>query len=121
MSEDDRASELSISVTTLARGVVFHLTGPLGNGAASRLRDELLAAEGHDASYAILDLENVSSCDDQGVGAIIAAAKRAIRTGMRLVITAPSSAVYDAMEGRGLEARIEFRNTLHEVINELEG
>ncbi|MFI9557212.1 STAS domain-containing protein [Nonomuraea endophytica] len=114
-------NELSVSVTTIARGAVIHLSGPLGTGAALRLGEAIAAVDGRATPTVILDLEQVPACDVQGMGAIIAAMKHAARRDIRLVLAAAGPAIAQAVERHGLAERAELRDSVREAVAELEG
>ncbi|MBB5078400.1 STAS domain-containing protein [Nonomuraea endophytica] len=114
-------NELGVSVTTYPRGVVIHLSGPLGAGAAQRLGEALAAVDERATPAVILDLEQVPACDVQGMGAIIAAMKHAARRDIRLIMAAAGPPVARAVERHGLTERAELRHSVREAVAELEG
>ncbi|MFI6901395.1 STAS domain-containing protein [Nonomuraea sp. NPDC050394] len=112
--------ELGVSVTTFARGVVIHLSGPLGSGAAMRLGEAIAAVDERETPTVILDLARVPACDIQGMGAIIAAMKHAARRDLRLIMAAVNPPISRAIERHGLTDRAELRGSLREAVDELE-
>ncbi|MEV4895553.1 STAS domain-containing protein [Nonomuraea sp. NPDC055795] len=114
-------NELGVRVTTFARGVVIHLSGPLSSGAAMRLGEAIAAVDERATPTVILDLQRVPACDLQGMGAIIAAMKHAARRDIRLIMAAAGPPIAQAVERHGLTDRAELRDSLREALDELEG
>ena len=83
--------------------IVIRLNGPLDNANASRLMDELAEADPYVRDLVELDLEDVTSIDSTGIGALIYAeafvrlAARVSRSPTRTAASSPRSSWQDSI------------------------
>ncbi|MEV4383761.1 STAS domain-containing protein [Streptosporangium sp. NPDC049644] len=66
----------------------------------------------------VLDLRGVTAWDDDGVGAVIGAAKRVMTASGKLVVAATPADLRERFRRGGLDQRLEFRETVEQAVNE---
>ncbi|WP_066369961.1 STAS domain-containing protein [Herbidospora mongoliensis] len=111
MSGQDQ--EIRVRVEDESTYEIFYVTGRMTDTAVSVLNPLTVSAvERLDPPQVLMELSGVTFCDVDGVGAVIASAKRVMSSGGRLFVVASSQAVLDAVSGRGLERNINFYGTM---------
>ncbi|MER5644593.1 STAS domain-containing protein [Streptosporangium sp. NPDC002524] len=102
---------------------VLHVRGDLIRDAAPAmlLQSEIVSLKVDGPPRLILDLEGVTAWDDDGVGAVIGAAKRVMTAGGRLLIAATPVDLRERFRRGRLDLRLEFRETVEQAVNEFGG
>ncbi|WP_443078832.1 STAS domain-containing protein [Streptosporangium sp. NBC_01495] len=114
--------------TTLELGhhgecTVLHVKGGLTRDAAPAmlLQGEIVSLKVDGPPRLVLDLGGVTAWDDDGVGAVIGAAKRVMTASGRLLIAATPVDLRERFRRGRLDQRLEFRETVEQAVNEFGG
>ncbi|GAA4180411.1 hypothetical protein GCM10022252_03210 [Streptosporangium oxazolinicum] len=114
--------------TTLELGhhdecTVLHVKGAFTQDAAPAmlLQGEIASLKVDGPPRLVLDLGGVAAWDDDGVGAVIGAAKRVMTAGGRLLIAATPVDLRERFRRGRLDQRLEFRETVEQAVNEFGG
>jgi len=102
---------------------VLHVRGNLTRDTAPAmlLQSEIVSLKVDGSPQLVLDLEGVAAWDDDGVGAVIGAAKRVMTAGGRLLIAATPVDLRERFRRGRLDQRLEFRETVEQAVNEFGG
>jgi|tagenome__1003787_1003787.scaffolds.fasta_scaffold20764488_3 anti-sigma B factor antagonist len=103
-----------------AGAVSIRLRGALDLAYAYRFDDALRRAERAAPSCLVLDLRELDFVDSAGISRILAARRRARRTGRRLVLVRGSRAVQRFMQLAALTEHFEFVNRPEEAVRSRE-
>ncbi|HVF79312.1 MAG TPA: STAS domain-containing protein [Solirubrobacteraceae bacterium] len=112
--ESARAHEVvtfgALTVTSEREGAVHTicLSGELDLATADVVNDELMRAEGDDASSIVLDLSGLTFIDSTGLRLLVTAAARSRADSDRLALLRGGPAVQRAFALTGLEAHLPF-------------
>jgi len=99
---------------------VLHVRGELTEdfAPATLFRDEIVSLSVDGPPRLVLDLGGVTTWDDEGVGAVVAAVKRVMTAGGKLVIAAAPADLMERFQRQRLDQRFEPRETVEQAVNE---
>jgi anti-sigma B factor antagonist len=99
---DVMLDELEIHPVARADGVELRVSGELTLETAGQLASELAEAERSRADLLVLDLRDVRFIDSTGLAALVAARKRSVRDGRRLILVIAPGTIQRLLELTGL-------------------
>ncbi|MEV4753489.1 STAS domain-containing protein [Streptosporangium amethystogenes subsp. fukuiense] len=87
---------------------------------AALLQGEIVSLSVDGPPRLVLDLGGVTTWDDDGVGAVIGAAKRVMTARGKLVIAATPADLMERFQRQGLDQRLKLRETVEQAANEFD-
>jgi anti-sigma B factor antagonist len=91
---------------------VIHLIGALDVSTAMQLRNELGRVTSTPTDRVLLDLSDVPSVDNSGLGVLVAAQRRATKVGARFALADPNERVARALRRTGGDRAVEIHPTV---------
>lgn len=108
--------EFQLQRRATPRGEVLSVAGVLDAATISALRQALLATIDASPAVLVIDLTEVAFIDSEGLGTLVAAAKRAETAGVNLRLVTPESQVCRVLQITGLIRMLPVYETLEAAL-----